>query len=60
MDVNQLVFSRALTETVPSSLNEGRRQSTRIISHDDGVFNFIYLIKMKDYIACQNNEVSAS
>ena len=45
-----MVFSRALTEKVPSSLNEGRRQSTRIISHDDGVFNFIYLIKMKDYM----------
>ena len=53
-----MVFSRALTEKVPSSLNEGRRKSTRIISHDDHAFNFIYLIKMKDYIA--NNEVSAS
>ena len=45
-----MVFSRALTEKVPSSLNEGRRKSTRIISHDDHAFNFIYLIKMKDYI----------
>ena len=40
-----MVFSRALTEKVPSSsLNE----LTRIISNDDGVFN--YFIKMKDYI----------
>ena len=45
-----MVFSRALTKKVPSSLNEGRRKSTRIISHDDHAFNFIYLIKMKDYI----------
>ena len=45
-----MVFSRALTEKVPSSLNEGRRKSTRMISHDDHAFNFIYLIKMKDYI----------
>ena len=40
-----MVFSRALTEKLPSSsLNE----LTRIISNDDGVFN--YFIKMKDYI----------
>ena len=40
-----MVFSRALTEKVPSSsLNE----LTRIISNDDGVFN--YFIKMKDYV----------
>ena len=40
-----MVFSRALTEKVPlSSLNE----LTRIISNDDGVFN--YFIKMKEYI----------
>ena len=45
-----MVFSGALTEKVPSSLNEGRGQSTRIISNDDSVFNFIYLIKVKDYI----------
>ena len=43
-------FSRAPTEKVPSSLNEGRRQGTRIISNDDSVFNFIYSIKMKEYI----------
>ena len=36
-------FTRALTEKVPSSLNEGR-----IISNDDGFLN--YFIKMKDYI----------
>ena len=36
-------FPRALTEKVPSSLNEGR-----IISNDDGFLN--YFIKMKDYI----------
>ena len=40
-----MVFSRALTEKVPSSLNEGQRL-TRIILNDDGVFN--YFIKMKD------------
>ena len=40
-----MVFSRALTDKIPSSsLNE----LTRIISNDDGVFN--YFIKMKDYI----------
>ena len=44
-----MVFSRDLTEKVPSSLNEGRRL-TRIVSNDDGVFDFIYLIRMKDYI----------
>ena len=59
-----MVFSRALTEKVPLSLNEGGRQSTRIISNDDGVFNFIYLIKMKDYIVikqgglCELSEVA--
>ena len=61
MDVNQLFpwfFSRVLTEKVSSSLNKGRRL-TKIISNDDGVFNFIYLIKIKDYIV-KNNEVSAS
>ena len=42
-----MVFSRALTEKVPSSLNEGRRL-TRIISNDNVVFN--YFIKMKDYV----------
>ena len=42
-----MVFSRALTEKVPSSLNEGRRL-TRIISNDDDVYN--YFNKMKDYI----------
>ena len=36
-------FPRALTEKVPSSLNEGR-----IISNDDGFLD--YFIKMKDYI----------
>ena len=36
-------FPRALTEKVPSSLNEGR-----IILNDDGFLN--YFIKMKDYI----------
>ena len=36
-------FPLALTEKVPSSLNEGR-----IISNDDGFLN--YFIKMKDYI----------
>ena len=41
-----MIFSRALTE-VPSLLNAGQRL-TRIISNDDGVFN--YWIKMKDYI----------
>ena len=41
-----MVFSRALTENAPSSLNEGRRL-TRITSNDDSVFNFIYFIKMK-------------
>ena len=40
-----MVFSRALTEKVPSSLNEGQRL-TRIILNDDGVCN--YFIKMKD------------
>ena len=44
-----MVFWRALTEKVPSSLNEGRRL-TGIISNDDRVFNFIYFIMMKDYI----------
>ena len=44
-----MVFSRALTEKVLSSLNEGGRL-TRIISNDDLLFNFIYFIKMKDYI----------
>ena len=40
-----IVFSRPLTKKVPaSSLNE----LTRIISNDDGVFN--YFIKTKDYI----------
>ena len=40
-----MVFSRAPTEKFPSSsLNE----LTRIISNDDGVFN--YFIKMKDYV----------
>ena len=40
-----MVFSRALTEKVPSSsLNE----RTRIISNDDGVLKDF--IKMKDYI----------
>ena len=40
-----MVFSRAPTEKFPSSsLNELRR----IISNDDGVFN--YFIKMKDYV----------
>ena len=59
-----MVFSRALTEMVPSSLNERRRQSTRIISNDDGAFNFIYLIKMKDYIVikqrclCELSEIA--
>ena len=42
-----MVFSLALTEKVPSSLNKAGRL-TRIISHDDVVFN--YFIKMKDYI----------
>ena len=42
-----MVFSRALTEKVPSSLNEGQRL-TRIILNDDVVFD--YFIKMKDYI----------
>ena len=42
-----MVFSRALTEKVPSSLNEGRKL-TIILSNDDGVFN--YFIKMRDYI----------
>ena len=41
LEVNQL--PRALTEKVPSSLNEGQ-----IISNDDGFLN--YFIKMKDYI----------
>ena len=49
MDVNSvtvsMVFSRALTEKVPSSL---LNELTRIISNDDGVFN--YFIKMKHYI----------
>ena len=61
MDVNQLFpwfFSRVLTEKVSLSLNKGRRL-TKIISNDDGFFNFIFLIKMKDYIV-KNNEVSAS
>ena len=50
-----MVFSRALTEKVPSSsLNE----LTRIISNDDAVFN--YFIKMKDYIVKTLNKVSAS
>ena len=44
-----MVFSRALTKNVPSSLNEGGRL-TRIISNDDLVLNFIYFVKMKDYI----------
>ena len=42
-----MVFSRALTEKVPSSLNEGQRL-TRIILNDDVVFD--YFIKMNDYI----------
>ena len=42
-----MVFSLALTEKVPSSLNKAGRL-TRIISHDDVVFN--YFITMKDYI----------
>ena len=42
-----MVFSLALTEKVPSSLNKAGRL-IRIISHDDVVFN--YFIKMKDYI----------
>ena len=43
-------FPRALTEKVvrvPSSVNEGRIL-IRIISNDDGVFD--YFIKIKDYI----------
>ena len=49
--VNQLFpwFSHAPWEKVPSSLNEGW-SLTRIISNDNGIFNFIYFIKMKDYI----------
>ena len=45
MDLNQLSlwFFHALTEKVPSSLNEGRRL-TIILSNDDGVFN--YFIKI--------------
>ena len=58
-----MVSSRALTEKVPSSLNKGRRKSTRMISHDDHAFNFIYLIKMKDYIVktrglCELSEIA--
>ena len=51
-----MVFSRALTEKVPSSLNEGQRL-TRIILNDDGVFN--YFIKMKDYIVKTTSSLRA-
>ena len=56
MDVNQvtvpvsMVFSRALTEKVSSSLNEVRRL-TRIISNDDGVFN-LYLFHEDEELHC--------
>ena len=43
-----MVFSCILTEKFPSSLNE--RQRLAIISHDDSVYNFVYFIKMKDYV----------
>ena len=51
MYVNQLFpwFSHTLWQKVLSSLNEGR-SLTRIISNDDSIFNFIYFIKMKDFI----------
>ena len=47
VDVNQLFPWFSLAEKVPSSLNKAGRL-TRIISHDDVVFN--YFMKMKDYI----------
>ena len=47
MDVNQLFPWFSLAEKVPSSLNKAGRL-TRIILHDDVVFN--YFMKMKDYI----------
>ena len=37
-------------------MNEGRRL-TRTILNDDGVFNFISLIKMKDYIVKTITEI---
>ena len=51
-----IVFSRALTEKVPSSLNEGQRL-TRIILNDDVVFD--YFIKMKDYIVKKTRSLRA-
>ena len=48
-----MVFSRALTEKVPSS---SLTELTRIISNDDGVSN--YFIKVKPH--CKNKEGSAS
>ena len=56
MDVNQFFPWFSLTEKVPSSMNEGRRL-TRTILNDDGVFNFISLIKMKDYIVKTITEI---
>ena len=51
-----MVFSRALTEKVPSLLNEGQRL-TRIILNDDVVFD--YFIKMKDYIVKKTRSLRA-
>ena len=51
-----MVFSRALTEKVPLSLNEGR-SPTRIISNDDGVFN--YFFKMGDRIVKTTRTLSS-
>ena len=42
---------------VPSSMKERAETYQMIISNDDGVFNFISLIKIKDYIVKTLTEI---